>query len=84
MGETLAEVAQQLQGANKKVQLIYAFNGTGKTRLSRAFKQLISPRGEGGDALPSELADKKMLYFSAFTEDLFTGTTTWGGMSSRS
>ena len=24
-----------------KVQLIYAFNGTGKTRLSREFKKLI-------------------------------------------
>lgn len=71
MGKTLAEVAQQLRGANKKVQLIYAFNGTGKTRLSRAFKQLIAPKGEGDDAASSELADKKMLYYSAFTEDLF-------------
>lgn len=71
MGKTLAEVAQQLQGANKKVQLIYAFNGTGKTRLSRAFKQLIAPKGEGDEAASSELADKKMLYYSAFTEDLF-------------
>lgn len=71
MGKTLAEVAQQLQGANKKVQLIYAFNGTGKTRLSRAFKQLIAPKGDVDDASSSDLADKKMLYYSAFTEDLF-------------
>lgn len=71
MGKTLAEVAQQLQGANKTVQLIYAFNGTGKTRLSRAFKQLIAPKGEGDDASSSELGDKMMLYYSAFTEDLF-------------
>jgi len=71
MGETLAEVAQQLQSANKKVQLIYAFNGTGKTRLSRAFKQLISPKGEEDDTPSPELSDKKMLYYSAFTEDLF-------------
>jgi hypothetical protein len=71
MRKTLAEVAQQLQGANKKVQLIYAFNGTGKTRLSRAFKQLIAPKREGDDAPSSELADKKILYYSAFTEDLF-------------
>ncbi|MFT3848490.1 MAG: hypothetical protein QM739_07355 [Propionivibrio sp.] len=54
-----------------KVQLIYAFNGTGKTRLSRAFKQLIAPKSEGDDASLSDLADKKILYFSAFTEDLF-------------
>ncbi|APP79808.1 ATP-binding protein [Xanthomonas hortorum] len=71
MGRTLAEVAQKLQDANKKVQLIYAFNGTGKTRLSRAFKQLIAPKGEGDEFMSSALADKKVLYYSAFTEDLF-------------
>lgn len=71
MGKTLAEVAQQLHDANKKVQLIYAFNGTGKTRLSRAFKDLIAPKGEGDEATASALADKKVLYYSAFTEDLF-------------
>ena len=54
-----------------KVQLIYAFNGTGKTRLSREFKQLISPKAEGEEAQLSELAAKKILYYSAFTEDLF-------------
>lgn len=71
MGKPLQEIAQQLKDANKKVQLIYAFNGTGKTRLSRAFKQLIAPKDDGEDSPSSELADKKMLYYSAFTEDLF-------------
>ncbi len=71
MGKTLTEIAQQLQNANKKVQLLYAFNGTGKTRLSRAFKELISPKAEGEEAQASDLADKKVLYYSAFTEDLF-------------
>ena len=75
MGKTLTEIAQTLRTANKKVQLIYAFNGTGKTRLSREFKQLIAPRADdnGGDNeadLP-ELAGKKILYYNAFTEDLF-------------
>ena len=70
MGNTLTEIAQQLKDSNKKVQLIYAFNGTGKTRLSRAFKHEIDPKQEGDDA-SSELADKKILYYSAFTEDLF-------------
>jgi len=75
MGKTLTEIAQTLRTANKKVQLIYAFNGTGKTRLSRKFKQLIAPRADdnGGDNeadLP-ELAGKKILYYNAFTEDLF-------------
>ena len=71
MGKTLTEIAQQLKDANKKVQLIYAFNGTGKTRLSRAFKDLIAPKTETEDAPQSELAQKKILYYSAFTEDLF-------------
>ena len=34
---------------NKKVQLIYAFNGTGKTRLSREFKELIAPKNPETD-----------------------------------
>lgn len=71
MSHTLTEIAEQLRDANKKAQLIYAFNGTGKTRLSRAFKQLISPKTEGEEAQSSVLADKKVLYYSAFTEDLF-------------
>jgi len=70
MGKTLAEIAQQLNGTDKKVQLIYAFNGTGKTRLSRAFKHEIDPKQQGDDE-SSELGDKKIIYYSAFTEDLF-------------
>lgn len=71
MSKTLPAIAQQLKDAGKKVQLIYAFNGTGKTRLSRAFKELISPKTEGEEAQASDLAAKKLLYYSAFTEDLF-------------
>jgi len=75
MGKTLAEVARQLQDANKKVQLIYAFNGVGKTRLPRAFKQLVAGGnngGEGGDeAGEPELSRTRFLYYNAFTEDLF-------------
>lgn len=63
MGKTLTEIAQQLKNSGRKVQLIYAFNGTGKTRLSRAFKK--------DDSSSSVLADKQVLYYSAFTEDLF-------------
>ncbi|WLH96571.1 anticodon nuclease [Pseudomonas hefeiensis] len=58
-----------------KVQLIYAFNGTGKTRLSRELKQLIAPKGDGGDGAGEadqlELSRNKILYYNAFTEDLF-------------
>lgn len=75
MSHSLREVAEQLQAANKKVQLIYAFNGSGKTRLSREFKELISPKltaetpdYEDEEADPSR---PKVLYYNAFTEDLF-------------
>ena len=58
-----------------KVQLIYAFNGTGKTRLSREFKQLIAPKANGGEGDEevdqSDLSRNKILYYNAFTEDLF-------------
>lgn len=75
MGKTLTEIAQQLKDANKKVQLIYAFNGVGKTRLSREFKELVAPKAYGtegdGEANWPELSRIKILYYSAFTEDLF-------------
>ena len=54
-----------------KVQLIYAFNGTGKTRLSREFKQLIAPNAADDAADRAELSRNKILYYNAFTEDLF-------------
>jgi len=45
----------------KKCILLYAYNGTGKTRLSMEFKDI----GKHGDA-------RDTLYFNAFTEDLFS------------
>lgn len=68
MGQSLIEIAQKLKDANKKVQLIYAFNGMGKTRLSREFKELIAPKN------PETLEEEtkiKIMYYNAFTEDLF-------------
>lgn len=46
MSKTLTEIAQQLKDANKKVQVIYAFNGIGKTHLSWAYQKLIAPKNE--------------------------------------
>ena len=73
MSQTLIKIAEELQASDKKVQLIYAFNGSGKTRLSREFKELVSPKfppeTEGDEeANPSH---PKILYYNAFTEDLF-------------
>lgn len=74
MSKTLSEIAQQLKDTDKKVQLIYAFNATGKTRLSREFKQLVAPKNdieESDTADELELGRTKILYYNAFTEDLF-------------
>lgn len=72
MSKTLAELAQQLKETNKKVQLIYAFNGTGKTRLSREFTQLITSQPlEHGHVVAGEAIGHKILYYNAYTEDLF-------------
>jgi len=68
MGQSLKEIAQILRDTDKKVQLIYAFNGVGKTRLSREFKELISPKSQDDEL---EESRKKILYYNAFTEDLF-------------
>lgn len=69
---SLTQIAQQLRASNKKVHLIYAFNGMGKTRLSREFKQLIAPKTENEEYEgQTELARTKILYYNALTEDLF-------------
>jgi hypothetical protein len=75
--KTVPESTKEVDEAKPvpKVQLIYAFNGTGKTRLSREFKQQIAPKSEDGagddEAEQAELSRNKILYYNAFTEDLF-------------
>ena len=69
MGQSLIEIAQTLSDTSKKMQRIYAFNGVGKTRLSRKFKELIDPKETEGEVLVQSY--HKVLYYNAFTEDLF-------------
>ncbi|VFB13614.1 anticodon nuclease prrc [Bacteroides heparinolyticus] len=72
MGKSLVEIAQELRDSAKKVQLIYAFNGVGKTRLSRAFKEMIAPKQDDNIAEDEqEETGAKIIYYNAFTEDLF-------------
>lgn len=58
-----AELRQKLK--QKKYILLFAYNGTGKTRLSMAFKEL-------GKQDEDEAETRDTLYFNAFTEDLFS------------
>ena len=104
MSKTLPEIAQQLNTPKKvkttvrqeveqtravpKVQLIYAFNGTGKTRLSRDFKQLIEPKANAEKVLmklsnPSCLAKKSSITMPS-PKTCFTGITICKKMPSRS
>lgn len=62
----------RLQLKQKKYVLLFAYNGTGKTRLSMEFKN-IGKQGDIGDTL----------YFNAFTEDLFTWDNDLQGDSER-
>lgn len=75
---SIHELATHLRAEleEKKFVLLYAYNGTGKTRLSMAFKD-IGKQGEGEDAT------RDTLYFNAFTEDLFTWDNDLEGDSAR-
>lgn len=54
-------IAKELVGAKERIVLIYAFNATGKTRLSVAFK----------DATKDENGTHAGVYYNAYSEDLF-------------
>lgn len=79
---SLTGLAQHLRTEleSKKTVLLYAYNGTGKTRLSVAFKDLgkstIQRPFRAGDEVGQPLQQEEMvgdtLYFNAFTEDLFS------------
>lgn len=83
MSETLIEIAEKIKNSKEiirpreqkesdvKVSLIYAFNGTGKTRLSKEFQKLICGNSTSADDIDEECVNRKFLYYSAYTEDLF-------------
>lgn len=81
----LEDFVAHLRGQDKKVHLLFAYNGTGKTRLSMEFKEAgkkditktlttqddaVITTSEGYEIVISERI-RDTLYFNAFTEDLF-------------
>lgn len=68
-----------LNGGANNFLLIYAYNGTGKTRLSMEFKQKGKIRRRGNNITTS----RDTLYFNAFTEDLFRWDNDLAGDTSR-
>ena len=59
---TLDLIAKTIKALNKNIVLIYAFNSTGKTRLSTYYKNVT--KNEDGSHVG--------VYYNAFSEDLFT------------
>ena len=62
--KTMKRLVQRLRDDlnNQDFVLLYAYNGTGKTRLSMAFKDYGKRQNSG---------NPDTLYFNAYTEDLF-------------
>jgi len=63
----LIEIAKQIREAKESIFLIYAFNGTGKTRLSIQYKE------DAREQQPDENGKRKQtgVYYNAYSEDLF-------------
>ncbi len=57
----LTQIARQIKDAPENIFLIYAFNATGKTRLSVEYKEVAR----------NELGHQTGVYYNAFSEDLF-------------
>ncbi|MEA5081435.1 MAG: AAA family ATPase [Dysgonamonadaceae bacterium] len=58
----MRDIADKLIKLNKNIVLIYAFNGTGKTRLSVAYKDATKQQNKGNHS---------GVYYNAYSEDLF-------------
>jgi len=72
MNRLVQRLRDDLNGGNQDIVLLYAYNGTGKTRLSMAFKEY----GKRND-------ERDTLYFNAYTEDLFSWDNDLEGDSDR-
>ncbi len=81
--ESLSKLVERLRddlnGGNQNFVLLYAYNGTGKTRLSMVFKdagkKVTTRPFNVNDAVDQPMTINEVvgdtLYFNAFTEDLF-------------
>lgn len=60
--EIMRNLASQINGFRENIVLLFAFNGTGKTRLSVEYKNLTKELNEDSHA---------GVYYNAYSEDLF-------------
>ncbi len=66
LSRLVTTLRDDLDNGGNDFLLIYAYNGTGETRLSMAFKDKWKTTRQGDRA-----RGRDTLYFNAFTEDLF-------------
>ena len=59
---TINEIANQLKDVDEYIRCVYAFNSTGKTRLSVAYKDITKAENNNKHA---------GVYYNAYSEDLF-------------
>lgn len=59
---TVTEIAEQIKNVDEYIVCIYAFNATGKTRLSVAYKDITKAENNGNHS---------GVYYNAYSEDLF-------------
>src|SRR5690554_3547789 len=62
MADNQLDIAKELYENDENIILMYAFNSTGKTRLSVAYKDYTKSQNDGNHA---------GVYYNAFSEDLF-------------
>ncbi len=74
MRKLVTYLRDDLTSGNQNFVLLYAYNGTGKTRISMAFKDAGKRNNKG---------NSDTLYFNAFTEDLFSWDNDLDGDSAR-
>lgn len=58
---TITEIAEQIKDSKQAITLIYAFNSTGKTKLSVEYKNITKKKGDSHSGV----------YYNAYSEDLF-------------
>lgn len=60
--EAIQNIATKIARLDKNIVLVYAFNGTGKTRLSVSYKDITKAKNKGSHS---------GVYYNAYSEDLF-------------
>lgn len=70
------DIAKLLKDADQKVQLLYAFNGTGKTRLSRNSNSSLHPKTIVMRQIKLSHRITKFFTITPLPKIYFTGITT--------